>query len=147
MRNLCPLTSFLFIVFFSSGNGNSQENPRNWDKDPVLQSVALLTRDVMNEYQNWANDWVAGGRRSTEVDMAMNRMAECVFVRLIHVLAAAPNPRFAAHCVRFLHANVPSEFDEVWRFVFIEFSNVAVHIDGKEDGENLLKRSMRKSPD
>ncbi len=101
----------------------------------------------MAEYEAWSEDWVKSDRKPIEKDQVINRITEEFFIALMNTLAVAPNPELLMQSVRFLDTKVPPEFDDTWRFVFIEFANVAKGADGRplhsEHLENLTRRAMK----
>lgn len=110
-------------------------------------SIDKSAQGIMAEYIAWSEDWAKSDKEPTEKDQIINRITEEFFIALMNALAVTPNPELLRQSVRFLDTRVPSEFDDTWRFVFIEFSNVAKGADGRplhsEHLENLKKRAMK----
>ena len=82
----------------------------------------------------------------SEEMVTINQLVESFFVYLINLWALAPNPELQVQCLRFLDTQVPPEFDGLWAFVFIEFSNVARDANGQplqsDHLTNLKRRAM-----
>jgi hypothetical protein len=139
-------TILLTLLLFGTAYGDSSKKAPDWKQDPVLKSTLTLSLEVMEEYEAWAEEWTDNPRKPTREDLTINRVTESVFRCLINLLSVAPNPQLQEQGLRFLDTKVPSEFDEMWRFVFIEFSNVARNADGKplqsDHLTNLKRRAM-----
>lgn len=139
-------TVLFALLLFGTAYGNPAKNARDWEKDSVLKANWALSQNIMGEYEAWSEDWTKGARKPSREDQAINQLVEFHFVYLIHLLALAPNPELVVQCLRFLDTQVPPEFDHMWTFVFIEFSNVAWDADGKriqsDHLTNLTRRAM-----
>lgn len=137
----------LCLIFFGTACGTllALDAP-DWKKDPLLISIDKSAKGIMAEYQEWSENWAKSNRKPTEKDLVINRITEEFFITLQNALANAPNPELLNQSVRFLDTSVPVEFDDTWRFVFIEISNVAKTAEGRllhsEHLENLQKRAM-----
>lgn len=140
-------TVLFALLLLGTAYGNPLKNTRDWEKDPVLKANWDLSKNVMGEYEAWSEEWTKSARKPTIEDQTINQLVEFHFVCLIQLLAIAPNPELQMQCLRFLDTQVPPEFDGMWAFVFIEFSNVAKDAEGKplqsEHLTNLTRRAMK----
>lgn len=134
------------LLLFGTAYGDPTKNTRDWEKDPVLKANWALSQNVMGEYEAWSEEWKKSAREPTSEDQTINQLVESFFVYLINLWALAPNPELQVQCLRFLDTQVPPEFDGLWAFVFIEFSNVARDANGQplqsDHLTNLKRRAM-----
>ncbi len=139
-------TVLFALLLLGTACGNPPKNTRDWEKDPVLKANWALSQNIMREYEAWSKEWTKSARKPTNEDQTINQLAEFFFVYLINLWAISPNPELQVQCLRFLDTQVPPEFDGLWAFVFIEFSNVARNADGQplqsEHLTNLARRAM-----
>lgn len=144
---LVVLTWLLLLNAIWGSPPDPVKNATDWKKDPLLKSIGKSAQGVMAEYEAWSEVWSKSDKKRTEKDQIINRITEEFFITLMDALKFAPNSELQSQCIRFLDAKVPSEFDDLWSFVFIEFSNVAKGADGRpiHSGhlENLKKRAMK----
>lgn len=136
----------LLLLGAACGSLTSKDAP-DWKDERLRMSIDKSAQGIMAEYEAWSEDWAKSDKKSTEKDRIINRITEEFFITLMNALAVAPTPELLNQSVRFLDTKVPSEFDDTWSFVFIEFSNVAKGADGRplhsEHLENLKKRAMK----
>lgn len=148
MKAHLPYSIILWQLLLAAACGSPPaRSEADWKKEPLLISIDKSAQGIMAEYEAWSEDWAKGDKRPTEKDQTINRITEEFFITLMNALAVSPNPELFTQSTRFLDTKVPSEFDGTWRFVLIEFSNVAKGADGRrlhsEHLENLKKRALK----
>ena len=129
----------------SQGTENKQTNP--WEKDPILKSINLSAQTIMSEYEDWAKDWAKEERKPLKSDQIINRLTEGFFITLIQSLKSDPNPKLQDQMIQFLDTTVPPQFDDTWRFIFIECTNLnhkaKTHSSTSDHLENLTRRAVK----
>ncbi|TLD69489.1 hypothetical protein FEM03_17785 [Phragmitibacter flavus] len=145
MKSSLQYTFLLSFLLLGAVRGSPVDTAHDWEKNPLLNSISISAQGIMGEYEAWSNDWSKSDRKPTEKDQIINRITESFFISFINCLAVARNPQLLTQGARFLDTQVPSEFDHLWKFVFIEFVNAARDADGKllqsEHLINLKKRA------